>query len=225
MIKKILLIIICGIHLSAYSQITETKKTGWEVGSWIVSGGLFPTGQLKTYMPNGIPINMGVSVHYQKAYIQLGFGFAKGGDLKKELFSQKLWRDGDKVGYATGDLYLGYVILEKMYMRISPYVGFCPTGIFPYSDVDNAYYDEVENIISQTVPTYGVNFDLKNRERIGRSKSLYGKKAGIDAYYWIARLGLAYSNPKYDKDVPELTGGIFSLKIAFALQYQARKRI
>jgi hypothetical protein len=202
----------------------EYKPTNWGIGFYIVSGGLFPTGNLKNYIPDGVPINWGLSLNYKRIYLIAGYGPGIGGELKKEIYYQKLWRQGDNIIYAMGETYLGYNLINKDRIGITPIIGFHGVGLSPSSTDNKEYYEDVDNLVPYTSLAYGVNIDLKWGYSNCRTKSIYARGAGKDKLFWMTRVSIGYGNPKFDKFVEGMNGGLFFVKVGLAFQYQFKRK-
>jgi hypothetical protein len=203
----------------------DYKPSNWGIGFYIVSGGLFPTGNLKGYIPKGVPINWGLSLNYMRIYLIAGYGPGIGGELKKDIFYQKPWRQGDNIIYAMGEAYLGYNLINKNRIGVTPIIGFHGVGLSPSSQTDDDYYEEVDNLVPFTSLAYGVNIDLKWGYSNCRTKSLYARGAGKDKQYLITRFSIGYGNPKFDKFVDGMDGNLIFIKVGLAYQYQFKNKI
>jgi hypothetical protein len=206
------------VSVNRYFNI-EYLTSKWGAGAYFVTGALFPTKDLKDYIPNGIPFNLGISVNYRRLYLIAGFGVGIGGALKQDIFYQKQWQKGDNVLYAMGEVYLGYNLIKTKKIGITPIFGIHGIGLNPSSKSQRGYYDDVENIAPNLPLAFGINFDLKWGYSDCQTKSVYQRGAGRNGQYWMTRLTVGYSTSDYDRLVDGMDGNFIFFKIGIAYQY------
>lgn len=199
------------------------KESNWGAGSYFNSGLAIPTGNLQSYFTNGVIINAGLTVNYRKIYFFAGFGPAVGGEIKKNLFYQKEWKKGDKFIYSSGELMLGYNLINRKKFGITTLFGTGGSGISPISKEDENYYVKVENITPSNSLIYGINFDYRGKRKDCRDLSI-NKSFDDDFSYIIARVGVFYSSPGYNESVSNLTGSMWYIKVGLGYQMQFKKR-
>lgn len=203
----------------------EFRKSKWGAGVYFNTGMIIPSGNLSGYISPGIPLNIGLTLNYDRVYFFFGYGAGIGSNIKRDLYYQKQWLSGDKLVYAMGELNLGYNIINREKFGVTTFTGFGGAGLSPYSKDEPEYYDDVENITPHNYFAYGVNFDYRWAKTNCKSSPLYGRGAGRDYGYIITRLSIGYSNPKYEKKVDGLDGGIWFLKIGIGYQYQLKRKV
>lgn len=204
------------------------KESNWGAGVFINSGFVLPTGNLPNYFTSGIFIDGGITLNYKRIYHFAGVGPALGGKIKQNLFYQKEWKSGDDFIYASGEWLLGYNIINKDKLGITPLFGIGGAGLSPFSQQDKNYYKDVENIVPSNFFVYVINLDYRFNRTDCSNLSIDKKGLGAlgDAFgYMIARLSITYSSPRYYNSVSDLSGNLWFIKIGFGTQFQFKKRI
>jgi hypothetical protein len=201
----------------------EYEKGPWGLSAYALTGLIVPTGNLNTYFSNGVPITIGLSASYERIYFIAGFGGGFTSKLKEEFEYQKVWKSGDGLFYAGGDLFLGYNIVDRNGIGITPFFGFGGYGIGAGSS--DEYYDDVENLVPTNYLTYGVNIDFKLPKIDCHKETVYVRGGPKGYAQGIIRLSLGYNNPHYEKTVAGLEGEIWMAKIGYVFNQRFVKRI
>jgi hypothetical protein len=203
----------------------EYKPSKWGVGSFLNSGVIVPMEGLQDYLPVGLPINIGIDLHYSRIHLIGEFGPGLTGGLKREFFYQKTWNASDNLIYSTGGLFLGLNVLKMHHFNLMPVVGFSGMGVLATSDDNPSYYDNVSNLVPFSSFTFGANFDYKWGFSDCQSKRTYARGSGKDSGYFITRFSVFYNNPRFEEYVPQLTGGLLFLKVSLIMQYDFKRTL
>lgn len=197
----------------------KTGKLG--TGGYLQTGLIIPSGNLGNQFSPLTSIVAGLTLNYDKVYLFSGFGGTLGGKLKQDLYAQKTWHKDVKVHGMQGELLLGYTIIDKKRIGITPFIGISGTTLYPYSKQDSTYYSDIDGLIPSNTLTFGINFDLKWKQK---NPSCY-RGSNSEILYGLTRLSIGYNNPQYNSAVTDLTGSLWYIKIGIGYQNQFRKKI
>lgn len=173
----------------------------------IYLGTLIPTGELWNYIK--VPplyINLGLRVYYKKAFVNF-MGGLTGTGLRQTIYKDTIWSRG--VTMLTGDVTLGYCFDIGKNYTITPLVGVRTIANFgPKNEGKSSRF------YSQAPLTFGMEFmygGFSEPHKYVSSRYSRGRvRDGIG-------LKVVYQNPEYQRVLPELSGGIWTITLGLNL--------
>jgi hypothetical protein len=154
--------------------------------------GIF-TENLEENFQNNVPIGVAFDIYYKDfvLYLRDYIGFSK---TKDDInYHDGIWEKKSQVRVYLPEASLGYVVLDKKYLKIAPFGGIASIDIGPTQhDLDREPDLEKAELEFTTTYTFGLNLDIK----LGPSK-IPMVTFGPEQSYLFLRVRYAYSLPQF----------------------------
>jgi hypothetical protein len=168
-------------------------QSNWGWGFEFFSGYGLCTNQLHDKFQSNVPFGVDFDIAYKNWTLYLRDYIGIGSTYQNISYNGAVWPKGAKANTIVPEASLGYTILTKKHVQISPFAGIGALDFSPTeSQKDESYYTQVGSISAFTY-TVGLNLDIP----LGKSSNAMPIISYSENGKWFLRLRYAYVLPQF----------------------------
>ena len=203
----------------------EYQTRDWGVAGYFTLGTNLFTNNLQNYFHNPLVMYLCLELNDKRFNFSGEFGVGNRwySKIKQDFFYDTLWQENDKFNFVIFAVTAGYDLYKTDKFNISPFLGVSVGYFSPYKYKDSLYYiinGKESRVTSQFPLTFGFNVDYRISE-----SNYWCRRGRFEKLFTDARLRMAYQPARFDKLVPELKGGVFTVTLGVGLQQFSAERI